>query len=124
MARKTGNVAKYVPDDKSRRFVEMMTACGIPQKEICSVLSISLDTLQKHYREQLDTGVPKANAQVAQTLYKRALAGDVSCMIFWLKTRAGWRDVSRTEISGPDGGPVQQSVSVQFVSANKQEQKQ
>lgn len=45
----------------------------------------------------------------------------------WILARRApkkYGDRVTTEISGPDGGPVQQSVSVQFVSAHKQEQKQ
>ncbi len=48
---------------------------------------------------------------VTQTPYREHLPPDPTSMIFWLKNRkpVEWRD--RREISGPDGGPIQVSVS-------------
>jgi hypothetical protein len=47
-------------------------------------------TLRKHYREELDLGESKANAQVAGFLFSAAKNGNVTAQIFWLKTRARW----------------------------------
>jgi len=33
----------------------------------------------------------------------------VTAAIFWLKTRAGWRETSLYEVSGRDGGPIEVS---------------
>jgi hypothetical protein len=49
-------------------------------------------TLRKHYREELDLGESKANAQVAGFLFNAAKNGNVTAQIFWLKTRARWRE--------------------------------
>ena len=48
--------------------------------------------LRKHYREELDLGETKANAQVAGFLFNAAKNGNVTAQIFWLKTRAKWRE--------------------------------
>ena len=37
-------------------------------------------------------GVTKANAQVAGFLFTAAKNGNVTAQIFWLKTRARWKD--------------------------------
>jgi len=62
-------------------------------------------TLRLHYRAELDTACSKANAKVAGALYKKAI-GDgsqsVSAAIFWLKTRAKWRDTTTVEIEAGD----------------------
>src|SRR6185503_12562897 len=44
------------------------------------------------YRDELDLGTTKANAQVAGFLFNSARNGNVSAQIFWLKTRAGWKE--------------------------------
>lgn len=49
-------------------------------------------TLRKYFREELDRGVPEANYKVASSLYKRATGNDTPAAIFWLKSRAGWKD--------------------------------
>jgi hypothetical protein len=80
------------PDPAQRRQVETMAAYGIPEHEISQVLGLDAKTLRKHYREELDLGGTKANAQVAGFLFNAARNGNVTAQIFWLKTRARWRE--------------------------------
>src|ERR1700761_426490 len=79
-------------DPALRRQVEAMAAYGIPEADIGRVLSIDPKTLKKHYRKELDVGGTKANAQVAGYLFNAAKGGNVTAQIFWLKTRARWRE--------------------------------
>src|SRR6185436_11799188 len=69
-----------------------MAAYGIPEVDIAAVLGVDPKTLRKHYRDELDMGETKANAQVAGFLFNSARSGNVSAQIFWLKTRARWRE--------------------------------
>jgi hypothetical protein len=69
-----------------------MAAYGIPETDISRVVNIDPKTLRKHYRDELDLGETKANAQVAGFLFNSAKNGNVSAQIFWLKTRARWRE--------------------------------
>src|SRR5437588_5773594 len=55
----------HQPDPCQRRQVEAMAAYGIPESNIARVVSIDPKTLRKYYREELDLGATKANAQVA-----------------------------------------------------------
>ena len=102
--------ASHEPTDQTRRTVESMSAYGIPQERIASVIGVDSKTLRKHYRDELDNAETKANAKVAESLYRKATGegqGAVTAAIFWLKTRAGWRDVMAHEHSGPDGGAIE-----------------
>jgi hypothetical protein len=54
-------------------------------------------------------GKAKAIGAIARSLIAKARGGDTACMIFFLKTQAGWRETDRVEHSGPDGGPVEVS---------------
>ena len=82
----------HIPDPAQRRQVEAMAAYGIPETDISRVLNIDPKTLRKHYRDELDLGETKANAQVAGFLFNAAKNGNVTAQIFWLKTRARWRE--------------------------------
>lgn len=82
----------HQPDPALRRQVEAMAAYGIPETDISRVVGIDAKTLRKHYREELDLGETKANAQVAGFLFNSARSGNVTAQIFWLKTRARWRE--------------------------------
>jgi len=93
------------PDPAQRRQVEAMAAYGIPEPNIAAVVGVDPKTLRKHYRDELDLGETKANAQVAGFLFNSARSGNVTAQIFWLKTRARWRETP-TELkhSGSIGG--------------------
>jgi len=65
---------------------------GTPQETIADILNIDPKTLRKHYREELDQSLAKANATIGGTLFKKAKDGDTAAMIFWLKTRAKFKE--------------------------------
>ena len=91
------------PDPTSRRQVEAMAAYGVPESDIARVVGIDPKTLRKHYREELDVGAIKANSRIAESLYRKALgdgAQSVTAAIFWLKTRAGWKETMVQESRG------------------------
>jgi hypothetical protein len=93
----------HQPDAAGRRQVEAMAAYGVPETDIARVLAIDPKTLRKHYRDELDTGQIKANSKVAESLYRKALsdgAQSVTAAIFWLKTRAGWKEPAVQEGDG------------------------
>jgi hypothetical protein len=75
-----------------RRQVEALAAYGIPETHISRVVGIDPKTLRKCYRDELDLGETKANAHIAGFLFNSAKNGNVSAQIFWLKTRARWRE--------------------------------
>ena len=94
----------YKPNAKDRGVVQSMTAYGISAQEIADVLGIGRTTLFKYYQAELTTAHVSANAKVAETAYQLAISGKCpAATFFWLKTRAGWREVARFEHSGNVG---------------------
>jgi hypothetical protein len=89
-AKKMGR-RSHRPDAARRRQVEAMAAYGILADDISRVVGVDPKTLRKYYRDELDLGETKANAQVAGFLFNSAKSGNVTAQIFWLKTRARWR---------------------------------
>lgn len=110
---------QFQPTDEDRALVEQLAAFGIPVESMTLFVkdkagkSISEKTLRKHFAKELDQGELKANVKVAQTLFKKAISGDTTSMIFWLKTRARWKESpQQVELTGKDGGPVEQKTTV------------
>ena len=97
---KTGR-PPHVPTEATRQTVALHATVGTRLEVIAEILGISVDTLQNYYRSELDTSREKANAAVGGALYKKAMSGDTASMIFWLKTRARWRET--VDISNEDG---------------------
>ncbi|MEO1188994.1 MAG: hypothetical protein AAFW60_07970 [Pseudomonadota bacterium] len=100
---------KHEPTDEERGIVLGMSAVGVPQDQIAAAIGIDAKTLRLHYRDDIDKAVAKANANVANNLYKKA-TGDgkdsVTAAIFWCKTRLGWKDTTAVELTGKNGGPL------------------
>ena len=48
-------------------------------------------------------GKAKAIGAVAQNLIKKAREGDNACMMFYLKTQAGWRETNQVDHTSSDG---------------------
>lgn len=106
-----GGRPPHLPTSDTRNKVFMLSSVGTRHEDIATVLSISADTLTKYYKEELDKGRIEANASVAETLFKQAKEGNTTAMIFWLKSRAKWKESTQHEISGnPDGTPVEVKI--------------
>ena len=94
----------HEPSPMSRRNVEALAGYGVPEADIAGVVGIDPKTLRKHYRQELRYGHVKANAKVAENLFRKA-TGDgresVIAAIFWMKTRAQWKETSVTELAAP-----------------------
>jgi len=87
------------PTFEDREIVGRMYAMGITKKQIAATTcgGISVGSLDKHFKYELETSVQQANFAVAESLYKKAVGGDTNSMLFWLKTRAGWKETSVLE---------------------------
>jgi len=93
--------AKFMATDEQRRTVREMAGCGVPQKDISRAVGISEPTLRRAFRDELDRAAVEANNKVAQSLFQMATEGrNVTAAIFWLKTRAGWKEPVHHEHSG------------------------
>ena len=94
--------------------MQLHTLVGTPQPTLAKILGMSTETMTKYYRDELDTAKAQANASIAGRLYKKAMDGDTTAMIFWLKTQAKWRET--IDISNEDGSlqqaPIQQAVLI------------
>ena len=108
----------HQPDESLRRQVEALAGYGIPEADIAGLIGIDPKTLRKHYRHQLDHGHVKANAKVAENLFRKATGEGreaVTAAIFWLKARAHWKETNLTEHTGIDGKPIEQVHRIERV---------
>jgi len=108
---------EHIPDDNTRLLVKTLAAVGTRYVDIAHKLGINDETLRKHYRQDLEDGRIDANSQVASTLFQRAKQGNMTAAIFWLKTRAGWKETNVTEFSGGEGTEVK-GINITFVEPN------
>lgn len=80
---------------------------GLTNEQIASNMSIGITTLWEWRKKSpkianaLKIGKDEADTQVENALYKAALEGNTTAMIFWLKNRRSkeWRDKIQQEIT-------------------------
>jgi hypothetical protein len=86
-----------------------MAGYGLTAGEIARVLKLDIEVLKASYTDELEGGQIKANAKVAESLYRLALGQGrqaVTAAIFWLKARARWKEISVHEHAGQAGNPI------------------
>jgi predicted DNA-binding protein (UPF0278 family) len=89
----------HQPDDISRAKVTALVMAGVQQQTIAEVIGIAATTLRGHYRSEIDYGMANANSVVAARLYDLCRQGNLGALIFWAKTRMGWRETGELQIT-------------------------
>jgi len=98
----------FEPTETERKQVEALSGYGLPLDQIAVLVrkGISVETLTKHFAEELVSGKAKANSQVGRTLFQKATGGDTTAMIWWTKTQMKWSETQKVEHTGKDGGAI------------------
>lgn len=92
----------FVVDEAMRDKVRHLSGVGSRQDDIARIIGCAPKTLRKRFRDELDLGVAEANATVGGYLFTAAKAGNVTAQIFWLKTRAHWREGTAADAQAAD----------------------
>ena len=125
---KTGKRGRppYAPTDEHRQLVEGMVAAGLTRPVVAGLLEMSPTTLREHFATELKNGDAKAIYRVAMGLYKNATTptkaypgGHPASQMFWLKTRAGWKETDRHELTGSGGQPIQHEHAAREILARR-----
>src|SRR5215471_8330638 len=93
----------FVVNAAVREKVRHLAGLGVRQDDIARIVRCSPKTLRKRCRDDLDCGVAEANAIVSDSLFAAAKAGNIAAQIFWLKSRAQWRERAASDNRAADG---------------------
>jgi hypothetical protein len=108
-ARENAGRPAFEPTDSERKQVEAMSGYGLPIDQIAVLVrdGIHIDTLRKHFANELVSGKAKANSGIGRTLFQKAMDGDTTAMIWWTKTQMRWAETQKHELTGADGAPLE-----------------
>lgn len=107
----------HKPTPEQRQLVQLHATIGTTHEVIADIIGIDAKTLRKHYRIELDLASAKANAAIGGALFNKAKGGDTTAMIFWMKTRAGWREKQEVDLTSSDGSMTPQVIERVIVQA-------
>lgn len=148
----------YQPIEALRPMIKDMVAAGMPRDRIANLIinpatgePISVSTLIKYYKRELDTGLDEANLAMSRSVFKQGIgvegvpnpkygkrdpktklidrrkwlvepvAPQPSMSIWWEKTRAGKKEGMVHEHIGADGQPLVQQQVVIVLPGNGRE---
>jgi hypothetical protein len=104
-ARRPGR-PRFEPTDEHRMHIQRLKIVDTPHEAIARILGIDDNTLVKYFDYELNSSKHDLLANVGATLYQKAIGGDTTACIFYLKTKGGWRETERKEITGANGEPL------------------
>ena len=130
--RRSAGRPPFRPTDEQRKQVTTLAGLGLRHEEIALLVEnpttsapVALHTLRRHFARELETGALKANAKVAESLFKKA-TGDgtqaVTAGIWWTKCRMGWKERTVVEVESKSGvlvAPAGQTVEEWIEAAAK-----
>ncbi len=89
----------WIPTPEIMEQVESYASAGLTKQQIADCLGISYETLNEktkeytEFSESIKRGQAKGIAMVANELVKNVKIGNVTAQIFFLKCRAGWKEI-------------------------------
>ena len=90
---------------KWKDMTKAMAAYGVRQTDIATVLGVSVPTMYRHLRYELDAGATLSNSKVAESIYQMATRAPYATRFqaarWWLACRADRREVQQIEIYRP-----------------------
>lgn len=115
-----GNFA-VEPDEFYRLGMEYCAECEEQKKAptiagLCRKLNISLMTYSNYgKREEFAFEWEQVRVRIVEVWEGRLFGSGTAGAQFWLRNNAGYKDTRQTELSGPDGKPVETVTSIEIV---------
>lgn len=100
----------FTPLPHHYQQVEELASSALTQEEIAKLIinpatgcPICLNTLRKYFLRQLEVGSLRVSAKVAKALNNKAMNGDLGSIVWYEKTRRGFKDGVAVDHSGSVG---------------------
>lgn len=90
---------EHIPTDETKWKVVGFTCAGYDQEDIAKYLRISVDTLQRHYADQIDKAKMEKIDEISGVAYKLAREGNEKMIMFILNMQGKWAAYKRPEAS-------------------------
>ena len=103
----------WIPSDEELEKVTKLASQGMTQTQIADCLGIHIATLMAKKKEfdQLNEAIKKGKSlgisYVTNKLMAKVGAMDTTCILFYLKCQAGWKEASTMDEIAANGGKIE-----------------
>ena len=107
----------WVPSPDEIEQIKLYAGLGSTQAQVARLIGKSEDTLaaQPLAKTAFEEGKAQTIAKVAGSLVRKALNGDTTSAIFYLKTQAGWKETQ--VIAGDPANPLTVNQTINLKDA-------
>lgn len=89
----------HAPSTQTRNITQLAIAAGFTQQQVAGLIGISVPTLRKHYRAELQAGRDTVNLKVVANIYRIAMQTEdpeaaIAAGRFICRARLGWVETS------------------------------
>lgn len=103
------------PSEAQKRRVERLAQIGSTEQDIATELGISVKSLQRQFRRELQRGSAIGKHHVLETLFEQAQSGsNMTAVSLWGKVICAWRDTGPARTPSTALNPI-----VKFVTSPK-----
>lgn len=105
---------RTLDDNEIEKLKELAPA--LSHEQLAAYLGMGDNTLRAIFAREpellavYNKALLDASSRMISQLYANGMDGDFQSMKLWLSQRAGWTEKKLTELSGKDGGPIQQDI--------------
>lgn len=103
---------EYKPNEQDRLFVERAVMAGSRIEDIAASLNMHDDTLRKYYRFEIMTSRERLKCDAVRVICDSLQDGSLDAAKYVLARVAGWTEKIKSEVSGPDGAPLEQNMTI------------
>lgn len=82
----------------TKEAIQIMTSLGVTKPVMAKMLGLSLKKLNKDFEHELEYGKDMLTTRITSALIQKALHGNVTAQMFFLKTKAGFRETDKTDV--------------------------
>ncbi len=115
---------KIEPDEFYRLGMEFCDICEETKRTptiagLCRHLGISMKTYYNYCkRDDMAFECESVQMRIVEVWEARLIGSGTAGAQFWLRNNAGYKDMRQTELSGPNGEPIQSVTSVEIVGVD------
>lgn len=110
--------------------VEKLCLLGATDEQLAIFFSVSIQTIhnwkKKHpdFFDALKRGKQNADIEVVNSLFKKAMNGDTTAQIFWLKNRQteSWRDRKEVDLNAGNASPFEKFAMTKNKADSEEEE--